>query len=197
MTGTFAPSDTDNAMLRGVNLYLIGMMGSGKSAVGRILAERLDYQFFDSDQLIEQVSKTSIAEIFAQEGEESFRTVETQVLAQLAPYPRLVISTGGGAVLKSENWSYLHHGVIIWLDVPPETLFARVSQDPTPRPLLQQADPLQTLKTIFQERQRYYAQADIRIDADAPTEEVAQRTLDGLKARIEQDAPNRAKFYGS
>jgi shikimate kinase len=195
MTGTFAPSD--NAMLRGVNLYLIGMMGSGKSSVGRILAERLDYQFFDSDQLIEQVSKTSIAEIFAQEGEESFRTVETQVLAQLAPYPRLVISTGGGAVLKSENWSYLHHGIVVWLDVPPETLFARVSQDPTPRPLLQQADPLQTLKAIFQERQRYYAQADIRVDADAPAEEVVQRTLDSLKARIEQDAPNRAKFYGS
>jgi shikimate kinase len=195
MTGTFAPSD--NAMLRGVNLYLIGMMGSGKSSIGRILAERLDYQFFDSDQLIEQVSKTSIAEIFAEEGEESFRTVETQVLAQLAPYTRLVISTGGGAVLKSENWSYLHHGVVVWLDVPPETLFARVSQDPTPRPLLQQADPLQTLKAIFQERQRYYAQADIRVDADAATEEVVQRTLDNLKARIEQDAPNRAKFYGS
>jgi shikimate kinase len=195
MTGTFARSD--NAMLRGVNLYLIGMMGSGKSTVGRILAESLDYQFFDSDQLIEQVSKISIAEIFAQEGEESFRTVETQVLAQLAPYARLVISTGGGAVLKSENWSYLHHGVVIWLDVPPETLLARVSQDPTPRPLLQQAHPLQTLKTISQERQRYYAQADIRIDADAPAQEVAQRTLDGLKARIEQDAPNRAKFYGS
>jgi shikimate kinase len=194
MTGTFAHSD--NAILRGVNLYLIGMMGSGKSTVGRILAERLDYQFFDSDQLIEQVSKTSIAEIFAQEGEESFRAVETQVLAQLAPYPRLVISTGGGAVLKSENWSYFHHGVVIWLDVLPEALFARVSQDLTPRPLLQQADPLQTLKTIFQERQRYYAQADIRVDADAPPEEVAQRTLDNLKARIEQDAPNRAKFYG-
>ena len=194
MTGTFARSD--NTMLRGVNLYLIGMMGSGKSTVGRILAESLDYQFFDSDQLIEEVSKRSIAEIFAQEGEESFRTVETQVLAQLAPYVRLVISTGGGAVLKSENWSYFHHGVVIWFDVPPETLLARVSQDPTPRPLLQQADPLQTLKTISQERQRYYAQADIRIDADAPAQEVAQRTLDGLKARIEQDAPNRAKFYG-
>ncbi len=195
MTGTFTRSD--NAMLRGVNLYLIGMMGSGKSTVGRILAESLDYQFFDSDQLIEQVSKRSIAEIFAQEGEESFRTVETQVLAQLAPYIRLVISTGGGAVLKPENWSYLHHGVVIWLDVPPETLLARVSQDPTPRPLLQQADPLQTLKTISQERQRYYAQADIRVDADASAQDVAQRTLDGLKARIEQDAPNRAKFYGS
>jgi shikimate kinase len=194
MTGT---ARFDNAMLRGTNLYLIGMMGSGKSTVGRTLAEQLDYQFFDSDQLIEQAAKISVAEIFAQEGEASFRALETQVLSQLAPYPRLVISTGGGAVLTSENWSYLHHGVVIWLDVLPERLFARVSQDPTPRPLLQQADPLQTLKTIFQERQRYYAQADIRVDADAPAQEVAQRTLDSLKARIEQDAPNRAKFYGS
>jgi shikimate kinase len=186
-----------SAMLRSTNLYLVGMMGSGKSTVGRILAEQLAYQFFDSDQLIEQVSKKSIAEIFDADGEEAFRTLETQVLSQLAPYTRLVIATGGGAVLKSENWSYLHHGLVVWLDVPPETLLARVSQDPTPRPLIQQADPLQTLKTIFQERQRYYLQADVRVDADASAQEVVQRTLDSIKARIEQDAPNRAKFYGS
>jgi shikimate kinase len=183
-------------MLRSTNLYLIGMMGSGKSTVGRILAERLAYQFFDSDQLIEQVSKKSIAEIFDADGEEAFRTLETQVLSQLAPYTRLVISTGGGAVLKSENWSYLHHGIVVWLNVPPETLLARVRQDPTPRPLIQQADPLQTLKTIFHERQRYYLQADVQVDADAPAQEVAKRTLDSIKARIELDAPNRAKFYG-
>jgi shikimate kinase len=195
MTGSLASSHS--AMLRRTNLYLVGMMGSGKSTVGRILAEQLAYQFFDSDQLIEQVSKKSIAETFDADGEEAFRTLETQVLSQLAPYTRLVIATGGGAVLKSENWSYLHHGLVVWLDVPPETSLARVSQDPTPRPLIQQADPLQTLKTIFQERQRYYLQADVRVDADAPAQEVAQRTLDGIKARIEQDAPNRAKFYGS
>ncbi len=190
-------TSSNSAMLRSTNLYLIGMMGSGKSTVGRILAERLAYQFFDSDQLIERVSKKSIAEIFDADGEETFRTLETQVLSQLAPYTRLVISTGGGAVLKSENWSYLHHGIVVWFDVPPETLLARVSQDPTPRPLIQQADPLQTLETILQERQRYYLQADVRVDADAPAQEVAQRTLDSIKARIEQDAPNRAKFYGS
>lgn len=186
-----------SAMLRSTNLYLVGMMGSGKSTVGRILAEQLAYQFFDSDQLIEQVSKKSVAEIFDADGEETFRTLETQVLSQLAPYTRLVIATGGGAVLKSENWSYLHHGLVVWLDAPPETLLARVSQDPTPRPLIQQADPLHTLKTIFEERQRYYLQADVRVDADAPAQEVAKRTLDSVKARIEQDAPNRAKFYGS
>jgi shikimate kinase len=195
MTGSLTRSHS--AMLRRTNLYLVGMMGSGKSTVGRILAEQLAYQFFDSDQLIEQASRKSIAEIFDAEGEEAFRTLETQVLSQLAPYTRLVIATGGGAVLKSENWSYLHHGLVVWLDVPPETSLARVSQDPTPRPLIQQADPLQTLKTIFQERQRYYLQADVRVDADAPAQEVVQRTLDGIKARIEQDAPNRAKFYGS
>jgi shikimate kinase len=184
-------------MLRGVNLYLIGMMGSGKSTVGHILAEELKYQFFDSDQLIEQVSKQSVAQIFEQQGEEAFRTLETEVLSKLAPYTRLVISTGGGAVLKPENWSYLHHGVVVWLDVSVEILFQRIKKDPR-RPLLQTADPLQTLKNLLEQRQRFYSQADVRVEVstETPARKVAQQVLESVKARIEQDAPNRAQFYG-
>jgi shikimate kinase len=152
--------------LQKTNLYLVGMMGAGKTTVGRILAKRLGYRFFDTDTLVEQVTGQSISQIFADSGEAGFREVETQVLAELSAYQRLAIATGGGIVLRQQNWSYLHHGIIVWLDAPVDVLYARLKHDLT-RPLLRNADPKQTLETILGDRQQFYAQADVRVSMTA------------------------------
>ncbi len=109
-----------NDLLKGLNVYLVGMMGSGKTTVGKLLAEKLNYRFLDTDILIETIAGKTIKQIFAQEGEAKFRELETQVLGEVSAYTRSVISTGGGVVLKAKNWSYLHYGIIIWIDAPVE-----------------------------------------------------------------------------
>ena len=97
--------------LQGLNLYLVGMMGTGKSAVGRPLAEALGYRFLDADQAIEAVAGRSIPELFAAEGEAGFRSLETQVLTGIANWHSLVVATGGGVVLRPENWGVMRQGV--------------------------------------------------------------------------------------
>lgn len=121
-------------LLQGLNIYLIGMMGSGKTTVGNHLARDLDYRFVDTDQTIEAIAKQPVSEIFAQSGEGYFRKLETKVLAELSVYTRSVVATGGGIIQQQMNWSYLKHGLIVWLDVDLEILKARVAKDQT-RPL--------------------------------------------------------------
>jgi len=149
--------------LEGLNLYLVGMMGAGKSAVGRPLAEALGYRFADADSAIEAVAKRGIPEIFATEGENGFRRLETAVLGQLAGWHSLVVATGGGVVTRPENWGHMHQGVVIWLDAPREVLLQRLRADATPRPLLGDADPGARLDALLGERLPLYAQADLRI----------------------------------
>ncbi|MDX2272131.1 MAG: shikimate kinase [Cyanobacteriota bacterium] len=149
--------------LKGANLYLVGMMGSGKTTVGALLAEKLGYQFFDTDRVIEQLTGEGIPSLFARQGEAVFREMETQVLAELAAFGRLVVATGGGIVQRPQNWSYLHHGIVIWLDVALDQLWLRLQSDPQGRPLLQTADPLATLQQLMQQRQPFYAQADVHV----------------------------------
>jgi shikimate kinase len=167
--------------LQGVNLFLIGMMGSGKSTVGQILAERLRYRFFDSDVLIERVANCSVSTLFAQQGESAFRQLESQVLGQLAAQTRSVIATGGGIVLAPHNWSYLHHGIVIWLDVAVEILVQRLQDDQT-RPLLQQQDLSQRLNQLLGDRQQLYRQADLRfpITEEQPPQAIADAILQHL-----------------
>ncbi|GET43743.1 shikimate kinase [Microseira wollei] len=148
--------------LKGINLYLIGMMGSGKTTVGRELASTIGYGFCDTDAVIEKVAGQSINDIFKSEGEQAFRELESKVLGELSAYTRLAIATGGGIVLRRENWSYLQQGLVVWLDVPVEILLSRLAGDIT-RPLLQVPDPAGELQTRLAQRQRLYAQADLRI----------------------------------
>lgn len=167
--------------LQGINIYLIGMMGCGKTTVGQALAKALSYRFIDTDQLITQATDQSITDIFAQSGEAEFRAIESQVLSQLCAYQRLVVATGGGIVLNRMNWSYLRHGLIIWLDVPVQQLYNRLKGDKT-RPLLQKTDPLGTLQHLLDERKHLYETADIRISVD-PADHYPQ-VMDKILAAI-------------
>lgn len=169
---------TLNTRLKGTNLYLIGMMGAGKSTIGRLLAKQTNYRFFDTDTVIERAAGQTVSEIFAQSGEAEFRQIESQVLGELASYPRSVIATGGGAVLDRKNWGYLHHGIVIWLDVPINVLYTRL-QGNTTRPLLQAENLQERLSTLYAERSPLYALADVRvpISAEDLPNRVTQRVL--------------------
>jgi shikimate kinase len=154
--------------LQGLNIYLIGMMGSGKSTIGPLLAERLKYSFLDTDTIVEKLVGQSIAEIFKTSGEAEFRSIETQVLAEVSAYTRSIVATGGGIAIARENWHHLHQGLVIWLDPTVDLLIARLQHD-TDRPLLATSEDLESkLDQILTERRHRYAQADIRMSIDRP-----------------------------
>lgn len=179
--------DNSVSFLKKTNLYLIGMMGAGKTTVGRKLANRIGYRFLDTDLLIEQSAGKSIPEIFESEGEAAFRALETQVLSQVSTYTSLVVATGGGVVTQKMNWSYLRHGVVIWLDVPNQILMARLSGD-THRPLLKAVDLKEKLDTLLRDRGDLYAQADIRIDYEGKSVgKTCDRIITALKQNLRPD----------
>lgn len=145
-----------NDLLKGLNIYLVGMMGSGKTTIGKILAKDFGYRFFDTDKMISDLARKPISEIFQDEGEPYFRDLETKVLAELSVYTRSVISTGGGIIQEQLNWSYLRHGLVVWLDVDIEILKKRLARDKS-RPLVGQ------LESLLETRRSLYAQADLQI----------------------------------
>ena len=149
--------------LGGRSLYLVGMMGSGKTSTGRPLAERLGYGFVDADAVIEQAAGCSIPEIFERDGEAGFRALESQVLNAIGQRHSLVVATGGGVVTQQENWGLLHSGIVIWLDVVPEQLMQRLRADSTVRPLLQTDDPDAALNALLNQRRPLYAEADLTV----------------------------------
>jgi len=147
------------------NVFLVGMMGSGKTTVGRMLAKRLSRRFVDSDHEIEARTGVRIPVIFEIEGEEGFRRREGEVIQSLANERGLVMATGGGVVLCAENRACLkNHGLVVYLDVPPKVLYERTRHDRN-RPLLQVPDPLGRLEVIHSERDNLYREvADAVID---------------------------------
>lgn len=167
--------------LKGINVYLVGMMGSGKSTIGKLIARDLGYRFVDTDSIIEQVTKTTIPEIFAAEGEAGFRAIEAQVLEQVVAFQRTVVATGGGIVKADQNWGQMRQGTVLWLDVPIDDLFDRVRGDAN-RPLLDDPDPKAKLAALLAERRERYAQADARItstNTESP-EVTAQHAIEAL-----------------
>ena len=148
-------------------VVLVGMMGSGKTAIGTALAQRLGVPFLDSDAEIVAASNMSIAEIFARDGETFFREKESQVLARLLKGKPAILSTGGGAFLQPRNRELIaEQGVSLWLRADLELLWNRVRHKTT-RPLLMTDDPYATLKEIFEARDPIYAKAQLAVDADA------------------------------
>ena len=172
--------------LKGINIYLVGIMGTGKTTVGQFLASQLDYRFFDCDILLEKVAQSTIQEIFATQGEAAFRQLETQILSQLYSYTRSVIATGGGVVLKTENWSYLRHGLVIWLDAPVQLLCQRLATDDT-RPLLNHSDLESKLTSILEQRYHLYAEADLKIIIEP------EQTPDAIASHILAQIPTVLK----
>ena len=163
--------------LGGRSLYLVGMMGSGKTSTGRPLAERLGYGFVDADAVIEQAAGCSIPEIFDRDGEAGFRSLESQVLNAISQRHSLVVATGGGVVTQPENWGLLHSGIVIWLDVVPDQLLQRLNADSTVRPLLQTADPEAAVNALLNERRPLYAEADLTVVIN---EETPETVADGI-----------------
>lgn len=163
--------------LGGRSLYLVGMMGSGKTSTGRPLAERLGYGFVDADAVIEQAAGCSIPDIFDRDGEAGFRSLESQVLSAISQRHSLVVATGGGVVTQPENWGLLHSGIVIWLDVVPDQLLQRLNADSTVRPLLQTADPEAAVKALLNERRPLYAEADLTVVIN---EETPETVADGI-----------------
>ena len=168
--------------LKKTNLYLIGMMGAGKTTIGKKLANRLGYRFIDTDDLIEKTAGKSINEIFESSGETAFRRLESEVLSQTSAYTQLVVATGGGIITQPINWSYLRHGVVIWLDVPIPVLVSRLVGDSS-RPLIQTGDLTKKLEELLQARGDRYAQADIRIAYEGRS---VGRTCDRILAALKK-----------
>ncbi len=140
------------------NLILVGFMGCGKSTIGRQLSKALGYPLIDTDARIVAQQKRSIADIFEQEGEESFRDLETQTLQDLRDdrCHKRIIATGGGTVLRKENQDLLRElGFVVWLVAQPETILERTSRNKE-RPLLQTEDPAATIAQMLQERDEHY-----------------------------------------
>jgi shikimate kinase len=160
------------------NLFLVGLMGAGKTTVGRLLARRLKLRFYDSDQEIERRCGVKIPVIFEIEGEAGFRSREQQVIAELAIQEGIVLATGGGAVLADENRRHLSSGgTVVYLNARPEDLYERVRQD-RHRPLLATADPLARLRELHAERDPLYrALADLVIDTGAQSVQLLAREL--------------------
>jgi shikimate kinase len=163
--------------LGGRSLYLVGMMGSGKTSTGRPLAEQLGYGFVDADAVIEQAAGCTIPEIFERDGEAGFRKLESQVLNAISQRHSLVVATGGGVVTQQENWGLLHSGIVIWLDVVPEQLLQRLKTDSTVRPLLQTPDPDTALNDLLNKRRPLYAEADLTVVIN---EETPETVADGI-----------------
>jgi shikimate kinase len=177
------------AMLGDQSIVLVGMMGAGKTSVGKRLAARLGLPFADADHAIEEAANQSISDIFAEHGEDYFRDGERRVISRLLREGRRVLATGGGAYINEETRSAIAgSGVSVWLQAEPSVLFERVKRRAT-RPLLQTADPEGTLRRLVDERYPIYALADITvISRDVPHEAVVEDVLAALDARARATA---------
>jgi shikimate kinase len=164
---------------------LVGMMGAGKTAVGKAVAAQLGVDFLDSDAEIEKAANMTIPEIFERDGEPFFREKESQVINRLLDSAPCVLSTGGGAFLAPRNREAMSaKGVSVWLDAEIDVLWARVKNKDT-RPLLRTENPYETLKSIYTARVPIYRLADVTVvsEYDVSIEDMAQRVVDALSQR--------------
>ncbi len=168
-------------LLAGRPIVLVGMMGAGKTTVGRRLAARLGRHFADSDEEVEKAAGMSIEDIFAAHGEADFRAGEVRVIARLLKDHDLVLGTGGGAFMNAETRGLIKtDAVSVWIKADFELLFQRV-QRRSNRPLLKTANPRETLKDLMDRRYPTYAEADVTIvSKDVPQDQVATDVIEAL-----------------
>jgi shikimate kinase len=177
------------------SIVLIGMMGVGKSSIGRRLGARLGIPFVDADAEIERAAGMSIADMFARHGEASFRSGEARVIARLLNSGPQVLATGGGAVMNAATRALIQQrGVSIWLSAEFDLLLRRISKRKAERPLLQTEDPAATLRELLAEREPIYAQADLTVQSrDVPHDAVVAEILERLAGFLGVVAPERSE----
>ena len=160
------------------NLALIGFMGTGKSSVGRQVADALHFDFLDTDRVIEARAGKSVSEIFAQDGEPAFREWEKRVVEELSKRNKTVIATGGGLPVREGNLASLKaHALVICLWAGPETIWER-TREQKHRPLLNEPDPLAKIRSLLAERESHYRQADVLVNTEMRSpREVALQVL--------------------
>jgi shikimate kinase len=176
-------------------IALVGLMGAGKTSIGRRLAQRLGLPFIDADAEIEAAAGMSIEEIFQRHGEASFRDGERRVIARLLDTPPHVLATGGGAFMDPATRALLRaRAVTVWLRAEIELMLARVGRRSiNNRPLLKGRDPRAVLEALIAERYPVYAEADITVDSlDGPPEATVERVLDALARRGAETPPQAA-----
>jgi shikimate kinase len=180
-----AHKDELNALLDGRPIVLVGMMGAGKTTVGRRRATRLGRHFVDSDEEIEKAAGMTIEDIFAAHGEADFRAGEVRVIARLLKDRDLVLGTGGGAFMNAETRALVKSSAVsVWIKAEFELLFQRV-QRRSNRPLLKTANPRQTLQELIDRRYPVYAEADVTVvSEDVPQDQVASAVIDALLAHL-------------
>lgn len=182
-------TDRNEAAWTGRTVALVGLMGAGKSTVGRRLANRLGLDFVDSDDEIEKAAGLSVADIFALHGEEEFRRVEHKVLDRLLKGPARVLATGGGAYLNEKTRELMREqAVTVWLNADLETLWKRVSRR-SHRPLLRRPDAKEVLADLFQQRRPIYELADITVPS---VEGPHSKTVTAIIEALESWTPQRS-----
>jgi shikimate kinase len=172
------------------SIVLVGMMGAGKSSIGRRLAQRLDIPFVDADAKIEEAhAGVTIPEIFATYGEPYFRSGEARVIARLLDSGPQVLATGGGAFMSPDTRAAVRlKGISVWLRATLEVLTRRIRRR-TDRPLLKDVDPVETLKRLIGERYPIYAEADVTVESrDVPHDTIVEEIVAGLRAHIASSA---------
>src|SRR5579862_6444955 len=166
------------------SIVLVGMMGVGKSSIGRRLAARLDVPFVDADTEIEKAAGMSIADIFSRHGETDFRSGEARVIARLLDGGPQVLATGGGAVMNANTRAAIKaKGVSIWLSGEIDVLMRRINKRKNDRPMLQTADPAATLRELLVAREPIYAQADLTVQSrEVPHDAIVSEIMTALAA---------------
>ncbi|MCK5849720.1 MAG: shikimate kinase [Kiritimatiellae bacterium] len=165
------------------NIVLAGFMGTGKTSIGKTLAERLDMEFLDMDDMIVEREGKSISRIFDENGEPYFRSVERELVRELSERPQQIIGTGGGIVLNPDNITdFTKTGLVICLNATPETIFKRLTNDTT-RPLLAEGDKIKKITDLLKSRIDLYAAIPIQIDTtNLDIQQVADQICDLYKA---------------
>ena len=175
------------ALILRKTVAMVGMMGAGKTAIGRAVAEKLDVPFKDTDQEIETAADRTISEIFADHGEAFFRDREHEVLTRLISGPACILSTGGGAYMYERNRQVIsEHGIAVWLSASKELLWNRVKHKDT-RPLLKTGDPQATLNAIWDERTPVYSLAELSVSAqeEYSIDDMATKVVSSLAKRFD------------
>ena len=178
------PATAILSLLGSRSIVLVGMMGVGKSSIGRRLAARLGVPFVDADSEIEKAACMSIADIFARNGEAYFRNGEARVIGRLLDGGPQVLATGGGAVMNADTRAAIKaKGVSIWLSAELDVLMRRINKRKNDRPMLQTADPAATLRELLVAREPAYAQADLTVQSrEVPHDAIVSEIMTALAA---------------